>query len=135
MIPTTILLPDLGLYFHPLCALSEIENDYNFATNRQFDGTVYGIPSTGNAQGIIYNKAVAEQAGYTADEEKLEANPDLKPLPKDEFMQFLKDIKDKTDAIPLYTNFAAGWTMTAWDAYISGGTTAEIGRASCRERV
>lgn len=127
MIPTTILLPDLSLYFHPLCALSEIESDYNFATNRAYDGTVYGIPSTGNAQGVIYNKAVAEQAGYTADEEKLEADPTLKPLPKtpDEFMQFLKDIKDKTDAIPMYTNFAAGWTMTAWDAYISGGATAD----------
>jgi len=116
MIPTSILLPDLGLYFHPLCALSEIENDYNFAANRAYDGTVYGIPSTGNAQGIIYNKKVAEAAGYTADN-----------LPKtpDEFLQFLQDIKDKTDAIPLYTNFAAGWTMTAWDAYISGGATGD----------
>ena len=40
-------------------------------------------------------------------------------------MKFLQDIKDKTDAIPLYTNFAAGWTMTAWDAYIYGGATAD----------
>ena len=116
MVPTSILLPDLGLYFHPLCSLSEIENDYNFATNRAYDGVVYGIPSTGNAQGIVYNKKVAEAAGYTTDN-----------LPKtpDEFIQFLQDIKDKTDAIPLYTNFAAGWTMTAWDAYIGGGATAD----------
>ena len=116
MIPTTIQLPDLGLYFHPLCQLSEIEADYNFATNRAYDGVVYGIPSTGNAQGVIYNKKVAEQAGYTTDN-----------LPKtpDEFIQFLQDIKDKTDAIPLYTNFAAGWTMGAWDAYIGGGATAD----------
>ena len=116
MIPTSILLPDLNLYFHPLCSLSEIEADYNFATNRAYDGTVYGIPSTGNAQGIIYNKKVAEAAGYTANN-----------LPKtpDEFLKFLQDIKDKTDAVPLYTNFAAGWTMTAWDAYISGGATGE----------
>ena len=116
MVPTSILLPDLGLYFHPLCSLSEIENDYNFATNRAYDGIVYGIPSTGNAQGIVYNKKVAEAAGYTTDN-----------LPKtpDEFIQFLQDIKDKTDAIPLYTNFAAGWTMTAWDAYISGGATGD----------
>ncbi|MBD5102060.1 MAG: carbohydrate ABC transporter substrate-binding protein [Subdoligranulum sp.] len=116
MVPTSILLPDLGLYFHPLCSLSEIENDYNFATNRAYDGVVYGIPSTGNAQGIVYNKKVAEAAGYTTDN-----------LPKtpDEFIQFLQDIKDKTDAIPLYTNFAAGWTMTAWDAYISGGATGD----------
>ena len=116
MIPTTILLPDLSLYFQPLCDLSEIQDTYNFASNRAYDGKVYGTPSTGNAQGIIYNKKVAEAAGYTADN-----------LPKtpDEFLQFLQDIKDKTDAIPLYTNFAAGWTMGAWDAYIGGGATAD----------
>lgn len=116
MVPTTIQLPDLGLYFHPLCSLSEIEADYNFATNRAYDGTVYGIPSTGNAQGIVYNKKVAEAAGYTADN---------MPKTPDEFIKFLQDIKDKTDAIPLYTNFAAGWTVGAWDAYIGGGATGD----------
>ena len=116
MVPTTIQLPDLNLYFHPLCQLSEIEADYNFATNRAYDGVVYGIPSTGNAQGIIYNKKVAEAAGYTSEN---------MPKTPDEFIQFLQAIKDKTDAIPLYTNFAAGWTMGAWDAYIGGGATAD----------
>ena len=29
-------------------------------------------------------------------------------------------IKEKTKATPLYTNYAAGWTMGAWDAYIGG---------------
>ena len=33
--------------------------------------------------------------------------------------------QDKTDAIPLYTNYAAGWTLTAWDGYISGGATGD----------
>ena len=116
MIPTSIQLPDLGLYFQPLCDLSAIESDYNFATNRAYDGVVYGIPSTGNAQGIVYNKKVAEAAGYNADN---------MPKTPDEFLKFLQDIKDKTDAIPLYTNFAAGWTMGAWDAYIGGGATAD----------
>ena len=122
MIPTTILLPDLYLYFHPLCSLDEIKDTYNFASNRAYDGSVFGIPSTGNAQGIVYNKAVAEKAGYSADETK-----GLKPLPKtpDEFLQFLQDIKDNTDAIPLYTNFADNWPMGAWDAYIGGGATAD----------
>ena len=40
----------------------------------------------------------------------------------DEFIKDLKLIKSNTDAIPLYTNYAAGFTMGAWDAYI--GTTA-----------
>lgn len=68
-----------------------------------------------NVQGIIYNKKVFEQAGITE-------------LPKtpDEFIDALKAIKEKTDVeAPLYTNFAAGWTMNAWDAYIDGGATGD----------
>ena len=115
MIPTNIPLTELGDYFEPLCALSDIENEYNFASNRAYNGSVYGIPSTGNAQGIIYNKKVFEAAGITT-------------LPKtpDEFLDDLQKIKDYDPSIdPLYTNYAAGWTMTAWDAYTSGGATGD----------
>ena len=114
MIPTTIPLTELGDYFQVLCQLDEIKDEYNFADNRAFGTDVYGIPSTGNAQGIVYNKAVFEAAGITE-------------LPKtpDEFLADLQLIKDKTDAIPLYTNYAAGWTMTAWDAYVGAGTTGD----------
>ena len=115
MIPTTIPLPELSDYFYPMCDLSAIENDYNFADNRAYNGKVYGIPSTGNAQGIVYNKAVFEAAGITE-------------LPKTptEFLDALQKIKDyDSSIIPLYTNYAAGWTMTAWDAYIGGGATAD----------
>lgn len=115
MIPTTIPLPELGDYFYPMCDLSAIEGDYNFADNRAYGGKVYGIPSTGNAQGIVYNKAVFEAAGITE-------------LPKtpDEFLDALQKIKDyDASIIPLYTNYAAGWTMSAWDAYIGGGATAD----------
>lgn len=114
MIPTTIPLTELGDYFQVLCQLDEIKDEYNFADNRAFGTDVYGIPSTGNAQGIVYNKAVFEAAG-------------IKELPKtpDEFIADLQLIKDNTDAIPLYTNFAAGWTMSAWDAYIAGGATGD----------
>ena len=114
MVPTTIPLTELGDYFQPLCQVSDIENEYNFATNRSFDGTVYGIPSTGNVQGVIYNKAVFEKAGI-----------DKLPTTPDEFLDDLQKIKDNTDSIPLYTNYAAGWTMSAWDAYIGGGATAD----------
>lgn len=114
MIPTTIPLTELGDYFYKLCDLDEIKDEYNFASNRAYGQDVYGIPSTGNAQGIVYNKAVFEAAGITE-------------LPKtpDEFLADLQLIKDNTDAIPLYTNFAAGWTMSAWDAYIGGGATGD----------
>mgnify|MGYP002768808850 FL=1 len=114
MIPAAINLTELSDYFHPLCPLQEIENDYNFATNKAYDDVVYGISSVGNVQGVVYNKAVFEAAG-------------IKELPKtpDEFLEDLQLIKDNTDAIPLYTNYAAGWTMTAWDAYTGAGCTGD----------
>ena len=80
---------------------------YNFADQWVWDDLTYGVPSTGNAQGIVYNKKVFEQAGIT----ELPKTPEA-------FIAALQAIKDNTDAIPLYTNYAAGWTMGAWDAYI-----------------
>ena len=44
----------------------------------------------------------------------------------DEFIAALQAIKDNTDAIPLYTNYAAGWTMGGqWDAYLGAITTGD----------
>ncbi len=102
----------LGEYFVPYGSLSDMSQVVRFADNWMYDNIVYGVASTGNAQGIVYNKAVFEAAGVTS-------------LPKtpDEFIAALQAIKDNTDAIPLYTNYAAGWTMGAWDAYIGGSAT------------
>ncbi len=98
---------DLGTYFMPLDTLDNLSAQLNFVDNWEYEGNCYGIPYMANAQGVLYNKAVFEKAG-------------IKELPKTptEFLDDLKLIKDNTDAIPLYTNYAAGWTMGAWDAYI-----------------
>ncbi len=102
----------LSEYFVPYGSLDDVSKVVRFADQWMYDNTVYGIASTGNAQGIVYNKAVFEQAGITA-------------IPKtpEEFIAALQAVKDNTDAIPLYTNYAAGWTMGAWDAYINGSAT------------
>ncbi len=103
---------DLSTYFQPYGDLDTMKEEIRFATQWEYAGLVYGVPSTGNAQGIVYNKKVFEEAGVTS-------------IPKtpEEFMTALKAIKDNTSAIPLYTNYAAGWTMGAWDAYIGGSAT------------
>ena len=108
----TIEKDELPNYFVPLGDLATLENQYNFMSSWAVDGVCYGIPSTAAAQGVLYNKAVFEAAGITE-------------LPKtpDEFIEALKAIKEKTNAIPLYTNYAAGWTMGAWDAYIGVAAT------------
>ena len=113
MIPA-IDAEEFGNYFMPYGDLETMEGQIRFASAKQYHGTVYGIPSTGAAQGVLYNKAVFEKAGIT----------ELPKTPED-FIADLKLIKEKTDAIPLYTNYAAGWTMGAWDAYIGGTATGD----------
>ena len=98
---------DLPTYFEPFDTTEKLSSELNFVEDWAYDGYSYGIPYMANAQGILYNKAVFEKAGIT----KLPTSPT-------EYLEDLKLIKDKTDAIPLYTNYAAGWTMGAWDAYI-----------------
>lgn len=116
MVPTTVDKDELGNFFTSFGTKDALGKIYDakMLENYAYQNDVYGIPSMANVQGIVYNKAVFEKAGITE-------------IPKtpDEFLAALKAIKDKTDAIPLYTNFAAGWTMTAWDAYIDGGATGD----------
>lgn len=96
-------------YFIPYGSLDEMNKEIRFASVWSYDGTTYGIPVTATAGGVVYNKKVFEEAGI----EKLPKTPD-------EFIAALKSIKEKTDAIPLYTNYAAGWTLGQWDSYIFG---------------
>ena len=98
---------DLATYFQPIDSLDNLSQVLNFVDSWEFDGTCYGIPYMANAQGVLYNKKVFADAGIT----------DIPKTPTD-FLAALQAIKDNTDAIPLYTNYAAGWTMGAWDAYI-----------------
>lgn len=114
MIPSTVDKAELPTYFESFGDKADIEKIYNFVNDKSYDGQVYGVASTGNAQGIVYNKAVFEKAGVTE-------------IPKtpEEFLDALQKIKDNTDAIPMYSNFAAGWTMGAWDAYIGGSATGD----------
>lgn len=111
----TVDAADLSTYFVPYGTVEEMSQYVNFADNRKSEGLCYGIGYMGNAQGLLYNKAVFEAAGITE-------------LPKtpDEFIADLQLIKDNTDAIPLYTNYAAGWTMGGqWDAFLGAITTGD----------
>lgn len=105
---------DLSNYFISYGDLDTMKGQINYATAWEYGGEVYGVPSTATTQGIVYNKKVFEEAGVTE-------------LPKtpEEFLAALQAIKDNTDAIPLYTNYAAGWTMGAWDAYIGNNATGD----------
>ena len=105
---------DLSTYFLSYGNLETMKTQINYATTWEYDDQVYGVPSTATTQGIVYNKKVFQDAGIT----------ELPKTPED-FIADLQLIKDKTDAIPMYTNYAAGWTMGAWDAYIGNNATGD----------
>lgn len=106
---------DLSTYFLPYGTLEEMESEIKFTNTWEYDKLVYGVPSTGNAQGIVYNKRVFEEAGVT----ELPSTPD-------EFIAALKAIKAYDESIaPLYTNYADGWTMEQWDGQVAGTTTGD----------
>ena len=109
MIPDTVKLSDLSNYFEPLGSYDDLKEKYNWADQKMYDGVVYGISHLGSVSGgICYNKKVWADAGVTT-----------LPVTTDEFLADLKLIRDNTDAIPYYTNFAAAdWTLSQWSSLV-----------------
>jgi raffinose/stachyose/melibiose transport system substrate-binding protein len=105
LIPTSIPIADIPSFFEPLGDLKEMQNKYSGIEERAVSGKVYGIPIAINYSGIVYNKKVFADAGVT----------DVPKTP-DQFIAALKQIKAKTKATPLYTNYADGWPLTQWEA-------------------
>jgi raffinose/stachyose/melibiose transport system substrate-binding protein len=105
LLPTSVPIADLPSFFEPLGDLGDLSKQYVGLEERSVGGKVYGLPLAVNYSGVVYNKKVFADAG-------------VKTIPKtpDEFIAALKAVKAKTKAIPLYTNYAAGWTLTQWEA-------------------
>ncbi|MEO6714481.1 MAG: extracellular solute-binding protein [Mycobacteriales bacterium] len=106
LIPNSISKDQLPTYFEPLGAVDEMKSKYRFITEQAFEGKVYGLAITGNAQGFVYNKAVWKDARVT----------DVPKTPE-EFISALKKIKEAGTSIPLYTNYKDGWPLTQWEGH------------------
>ena len=68
--------------------------------------TVYGIPSSAYVNGILYNKEVFDKAGISET-----------PKTIDDFLDDLRMIRQRTDAIPFYTNYSSLWTLQFWETF------------------
>ena len=114
LIPDAVPTSAYPNYFEPLGTVEELSENYRegYLYSKWYDGQVYGLAYMCTVQGIVYNKAVFEQAGITE-------------LPKtpDEFLECLRMIKDNTDAIPYYTNANSGWTLDQWEDHAYGTIT------------
>ncbi len=105
MIPGDISPKDYANFFEPLGQTEDLSEKYLGLNDRSYEGVQYGIPSQMNATGMVVNKKVFEDAGIS----------EFPKTPED-FIAALKKIKEKDSSItPLYTNYAAGWTLSNWD--------------------
>ncbi|QOV34898.1 carbohydrate ABC transporter substrate-binding protein [Streptomyces ferrugineus] len=115
MIPAVIEKKDYPRFFASLGSQAERGEKYRFTDYTTVDGKVYGQSPLGAVPGFIYNKKVWQRAGITD-----------WPTTPDEFLDDLKAIKAKTDAIPYYTNFKDMWPLRQW--------TEVNGSVSCDEQ-
>lgn len=82
------------------------------------DGAVYGIPEKSYAFGLVYNRALFEEAGL---------DPDAPPTTWDEVRDAAKQISDatgKTGFGEISTNNSGGWHLTGY-TYTNGGSMIE----------
>jgi raffinose/stachyose/melibiose transport system substrate-binding protein len=107
LLPDAVTKDQLSQFFEPLGSLEEMSRKYRFSTEKAYEGQVYGIAITGNANGFVYNKRIWEQAGVTG-----------MPSTPEEFLAALQAVADRTEAVPLYTNYADGWPLGAqWSGH------------------
>lgn len=116
IIPAGISVADYPTYFEPLGTSDEVSETYNYLTGYTYDGQVYAIPDNAGVNGVLYNAKVFEEAGV-----------ELPLTTPEEFLDAMKAIKENTDAVPYYTNYAAGWPLSQWEGLrgaISGDSEA-----------
>ncbi|WP_026885842.1 ABC transporter substrate-binding protein [Clostridium beijerinckii] len=105
MLPANITKNQYKDYYEPIGTREELKGKYDFLDNADVDGTVYGLATGANANGFLYNEKVFKEAGITKT-----------PTTPEEFIADLKAIKEKTSAVPLYTNYKDDWALTNWSA-------------------
>ncbi len=107
MTPQSLKQAELSEFFAPVGDASALSDKYMWLDDFTYEGKVYALLHAGTASGIMYNKKVWADAGITA-----------LPTTPDEFVAALKQIAEKTDAIPYYTNYAAGWPIVQWQSLV-----------------
>ena len=98
-------------FLEPLGKTADFEDTYRFLPSSSFEGTQYGVAWGGNANGVVYNKRIFDEAGVTE-----------LPTTEEEWLDALQKVKDNTDAIPLYTNYKDGWPLSQSFGNLGGVT-------------
>ncbi|WP_221349313.1 extracellular solute-binding protein [Streptomyces beigongshangae] len=113
MIPTVVGKDDYPKFFASLGTETERAKKYLFTDFTTVDGKVYGQSPMGALPGFLYNRRIWKEAGIT----------DWPATPA-AFVDGLKAVGARTDAIPYYTNFKDMWPLTHW-TYVDGAVSCD----------
>lgn len=107
LVPNNVPQSDYPNYFAPLGSAADLAKTYRFVDRGTVGDKVYGITGFSFSNGFIYNKKVWADAGITT-----------WPTTPAEFLTDLQAVKDKTKAIPYYTNYKDQWPLSSWSSVI-----------------
>ena len=112
-IPGAINTKNMSEYLEPLGTYEQLSKRYRWVDQKMTDdGTVYGLATGGSVTGLLYNKKVWTNAGYTEELDNLPKTPE-------EFIKALKAVKQKnTDCCPLRTDFGESWLAGKWNDWV-----------------
>lgn len=106
-IPGFVQQEQLGTYFAPMGEYTQLTEKYLYLEMSQRVGKiVYGLPSYAYTAGILYNRDVFYQAGISE-----------LPRTMEEFLDALQNIKERTEAIPFFTNYMYPWALQVWENF------------------
>lgn len=113
LIPSSVSANNLSYYFAPIGNLDTLSQSWRYVSQKAYDGIVYGLPTYGNVNGILYNKKVFEDAGII----------DLPTSPA-AFLTAMQTIKaynvnNANFLAPFYTNKKDSWPLDQWQGNVS----------------
>lgn len=113
LIPSSVSSQNLSAYFAPLGSLESMSESWRYVSQKAYNGIVYGLPTYGNVNGILYNKKVFADAGIS----QLPATPS-------EFLGVMYTIKahyagNANFLAPFYTNKKDSWPLDQWQGNVS----------------
>ncbi|MBO5303662.1 MAG: GGDEF domain-containing protein [Lachnospiraceae bacterium] len=107
MVPGYLPSDDHSEYFEALGDYNTLSEKYRYIENcKAENGYIYRLPSLAYTMGIMYNEDVFYKAGITEIPTSIEG-----------FLSALEAIKERTDAIPFYTNYTDAWALSPWETF------------------
>ncbi len=113
LIPSSVSAQNLSYYFAPIGSLETLSLSWRYVSQKAHEGIVYGLPTYGNVNGILYNKKVFADAGIT----ELPTSPAA-------FLSAMQTIKTfnaskQSFLAPFYTNKKDSWPLDQWQGNVS----------------